>query len=84
MGLIDRDIIKLDEKGEIIGMTDQLAKLKESSAYFFEQVEDPKPKETPGSNPSDDGDGEKDKFDYENATTEEVYNHRTKQKNKDK
>lgn len=75
--LIDRDIVKIDEEGDLVGMDDQLSKLKESSPYFFEVEGESEPKNTDGANPADDGDN-KDGFDFENATTEEVYNHRQK------
>lgn len=74
MGLIDRDIVKLNEKGELAGMSEQLEKLKKGSPYFFESEKE-LPKNTDGANPADNGDDE-DEFDFENATTEEVYDHR--------
>lgn len=42
--LLDRDIIKLDEHGEVMGLSDQLDKIKESHDYLFDS-EDGKPKD---------------------------------------
>lgn len=55
MGLLDRDTIKLDNDGEIKGLSEQLENLKDSDAYLFETDEpaNPAPSNTthqPGSN----------------------------------
>ena len=49
--LLDHDLIKLDgEADKVLGLTEQLATLKETSAYLFGTVT---PTTTPGGNPAD-------------------------------
>lgn len=40
MALIDQDIIKLDDKGELTGLKEQLDNLKKSDSYLFEDDKD--------------------------------------------
>ncbi|MED4399781.1 phage scaffolding protein [Metabacillus fastidiosus] len=40
--LLDQDLIKLDGE-QLLGLSEQIDKLKETDAYLFESVEDPKP-----------------------------------------
>lgn len=46
--LIDLDIVKMDEDGKLKGLDEQLAKLRESDSYLFEDSENPKPIFTTG------------------------------------
>jgi len=73
--LIDPEIIKISEDGEVVGVDDQLAKLKESSVYLFEGKSS-SAGGGDGNPPDDDDSGE----DENNLSDEELYNKRMQER----
>ena len=73
--LIDPEIIKISEDGDVVGVDDQLAKLKESSVYLFEGKSS-SAGGGDGNPPDDDDSGD----DENNLSDEELYNKRMQER----
>ena len=71
------NLIKISEDGEVVGVDDQLAKLKESSVYLFEGKSS-NAGGGDGNPPDDDNSGE----DENNLSDEELYNKRMQERAK--
>ena len=44
MGLLDRDSLKLTDDGKILGLDDQLSKIKEEKGFLFESEDEGTPR----------------------------------------